>query len=144
MKVTTIDGGFRGLGSLRSLSSEQQINEAQPLSRAADRANEALDRATIAATRGALDASELFALRSVHTGLLSRVEAHLAAMNGVTGEANLAEWRSTARVIASDLEAFRTRALRAAGETTLEPWKIGLAIAGGLALMGGLAWVVSR
>ena len=144
MKVTTIDGGFRGLGSLRALSTDQQINEAQPLSRAADQANAALERATLAATRGALTSSELSALRNEHTQLLSRVEAHLVAMNGVVGEANLAEWRSTARVIASDLAAFRTRALRAAGETTLEPWKMGLAVVGGLALVGGIAWVVSR
>lgn len=145
MRVSTINGGFRGLRGLASMTTNERITLAGQLGTDLDRANDALDAATAAAARGALSAGELAMLRTDHAALLGRTSEQLAALNVVTGDAQLVEWQSRTALVRAELSAFARRALVLAGESVaLEPWQIGIAVAAGLALVGGIAFVVSQ
>lgn len=146
MRVSTIDGGFRGLRGLGNLTTAKLNDAADPLRRAIQAAQDSVVRASQSAARGELDAGEISVLRGELDDLADMANRHVANLyTNVRTEAQLAEWGSRAGALAALLIRFRTDVdRRVSGSGALAPWKIGVAVAGGLLLAGGLAYAMTR
>lgn len=154
MRVTTIDGGFRGrpnhLRVVRSsgvgaLATATQNAEATAFNARFGRFDQmdALLRRSL--TSGVLPLSDAMQLQAMFVGMIAERNAHLSRLSTVENEAGLAEWHSTADDIAARAQALADRTgtlLGAAPE--IRPWQIGVALVGGAVVFGGLAVWLSR
>lgn len=156
MKVTTIDGGFRGrrgvaggaaaqTTSSSGITSEQQISELESFNhRLGDymAVREMLvDKISRAQIRG--DDAEL--LRRAMDSLDDRIDAHAAALSQVQNAEGLMAWRGAAGVLVTAAQNFATRVRSAIGEEgALRPWKIVLALVLGGAVLGTAAWWLAQ
>ncbi len=152
MRVTTIDGGFRGRhlrlaggAGLGALTSAQQNEEAErfiALMSSFDRVRPLLHRAV---TTGSLPVGAAIELEAAFLGLGAERDAHLNRLTGLQNAAQLQEWRSTAASIGARATALADRAGIAIGdESGARPWKIGVVLIGGAFLFGGVAFAVAR
>ena len=154
MRVTTIDGGFRGRPDLRvlqggrglgSLTTTQQNAEAEAfLARFArfDRMTLLVHRALVS---GAVPIPAAAELEGTFLAIGAERTAHLARLSTLESEAQLVEWRSTGDTVAGHAAAAADRAGVLVGdEAGARPWKIVVALVGGALVFGGAAFVFGR
>ena len=154
MRVTTIDGGFRGrkstgLRSIRSglgsLTSSLQNSEADAFNaRFAqfDQVHAALQQAI---ANGTLSVAPAVELEAEFVALGAERDAHRAQLATLDSPAQLMEWHSTGDAIVSRANALASSTADAIGFSTgTRPWQIGVAIVGGALLFGGAAYLLSR
>jgi hypothetical protein len=151
MRVTTIDGGFRGRhlralrGGLAALPTSVQNAEAEAfLGRFAkfDRLSPTLDDAM---TRGLISPSDAAALQTQFVAIRAARDTHIAQLSTLENEAALMEWRSTGEAIAAHAGELADRAGLVLGDTSgARPWQIAIALIGGGLLFGGFAYWISR
>ncbi len=153
MRVTTIDGGFRGRpnhlrvvrGGVGSLPSAQQNSEADAFNARFSRFDQMDSLLRSSLTSGVLPLSDAMQLQAAFISMVAERNAHLTRLSGVTTDAELAEWHSTADDIVSRAQALADHAgvlLGAAPE--IRPWQIGVALVGGAFVFGGVAVWLSR
>lgn len=154
MRVTTIDGGFRGRrspslsvirGGIGSLTSSVQNTEADGFNRrftTFDSVHSALRTAISSGQLGPTAALELEAEFSVIGG---ERDVHRARLASLASPAELMEWRSTADSIVARADALAHSTADTIGFSTgVRPWQIGVALVGGAIVFGGAAWWLSR
>jgi len=157
VRVTTIDGGFRGRplrgrhlrlaggAGLGALSTAQQNSEAEAfIARftSFDRVRPLIHRAVSA---GALPIATSIELEAAFLSLGVERDAHINRLQDVQNEAQLTEWRSTAASIAARATALADHAGVLVGdETGARPWKIAVALVVGGLVFGGAAYAFSR
>lgn len=146
MRVTTINGGFRGRG-FGALTSAQTNEAVEQLDQALAEFFSAIARLQQAASLRAIpeaDASRLIAAMDLLNERYTR--AVTDELTAVQNSAQLAEWRSRIEIeLVRPALAWVDDVLITTGdEAAARPWKIGVAIIGGLLAVGAGVWVVSR
>lgn len=155
MRVTTIDGGFRGRrtspplsvirGGIGNLSTSVQNTEADGFNRrftTFDSVHTAL-RSAIAS--GQLGPGVAVELESEFAALGAERDVHRARLASLASPAELMEWRSTADSIVARADALAHATADTIGFSTgVRPWQIGVALVGGALVFGGAAWWLSQ
>lgn len=154
MRVTTIDGGFRGRPNLRALqggrglgilSTSQQNTEAEGFNARFSKFERARDLLRVAMQQGALPVPTAAMLETQFLAMGVERDAHRARLATLQNDADLLEWRSTADAIVSRANALADRAGALLGdEQSVRPWQIAVTLVGGALLFGGVAYAVSR
>jgi hypothetical protein len=146
MRVTTIDGGFRGQRTgLGTLPTATQSSESEVFLGSFDKFNRMTELLHQAVTHGSLPLGAAVELEATFVGLGAERNAHVARIATLANDADLAEWRSTGATITARANAAADRAGLLLGDTAgARPWQIAVALIGGAALFGGLAYVFAR
>lgn len=150
MKVTTIDGGFRGLRGTRTrglsaLSTTHQLAQGEWFNRHLERFARTRSRFRAAVAAGSIPQSDVLAIETGLRATDDLISTHLDRLAQIKNEAGIAPWRAAAATIISGANAIALRAELIVGdERASQPWKIGLTLAGGIASVGLLAWWFTR
>lgn len=147
MKVTTIDGGFRGRKGLAaaSVGTQQQlaaVDDFQSRLTEFDRTS----REIVTRLRDAsLPQAEAVELDRALTEMRSTIDAHVAASSNISSSEELMAWRTEAGRLVSLANRFVQHARQSVlAETATRPWKVVLALALGTAVLGAAAWSLAR
>lgn len=145
MKVTTIDGGFRGRKGVGNLSTEQVLSEVESFEARLGTFREAATQAKRQIAAGVLPQATARALDATITALEDRANAHVEASSNLQSASELLAWRAEAGRIVALAQAFVAQArgfVRV--ETSTRPWKIALALVVGTAVIFGAARVLGQ
>jgi hypothetical protein len=145
MKVTTIDGGFRGRKGVGNLSTEQQLTEIDNFEARLSRFRSTRDLVAQRLRAAALPAADSQVIDATMTALEERIDAHIASSSQLRTSADLLAWRAEAGRIVALADAFvqQSRALLQ-GETAVRPWKVVLALVIGGSIVSAVAWGLAR
>jgi len=146
MRVTTINGGFRGRG-MGALTSSQKSEAVEQLGQTLEDFFQTGDRFQGAVGTRSIpehDALQLLAMLDTLNERYTR--AITEELDRVENDAQLAEWRSRVELelVRPALSWVDTALLTMGDEAAARPWKVGFAIVGGLLVAGGLAWGFTR
>jgi len=153
VRVTTIDGGFRGRpnhlrvvrGGMGALSTTQQNSEAAAFNARFGRFDQMDELLRQSLTTGVLPLSDAMQLQAAFISMVAERNAHLARLSSVENDAGLVEWHSTADDIVTRASALADHAAQLLGAAPeIRPWQIGVALVGGAFLFGGLAVWLSK
>lgn len=154
MRVTTIDGGFRGRrgtslrsirGGLGSLTSSLQNSEATQFNARFFRFDQVKNALDVAIQNGSLGAGAAVQLEAAFLGLGAERDVHRAQLATLDSPAQLMEWHSTADSIVARASSLADSTAQTIGfDTGTRSWQIGVALVGGALLFGGAAWWLSR
>lgn len=156
MKVTTIDGGFRGRrgvagGAASStvgasgITTEQQLSELESLNHRLGDYMAVREMLTDKISRAQIQGDDAELLRRAMDSLDQRIDAHATALAQVRSSTELMAWRGVAGQIVDAAQDFARRARSVVGEEgALRPWKIALALGIGGVLFGTAAWWLAQ
>lgn len=146
MRVTTINGGFRGRG-MGALTTSQKSDAVEQLGQTLNDFFETGDRFQSAVSSRSIPASDAMQLLAMLDTLNERyTRAITDELDRVENDAQLAEWRSRVELelVRPAMSWIDTAMLTMGDEAAARPWKVGFAVIGGLLVAGGLAWGFSR
>lgn len=157
MRVTTIDGGFRGRpngarGHLRSLrgglgaiATATQNTEASAFNTRFARFDQMDDLLRHSLTSGVLPLSDAMQLQAMFISMVAERNTHLARLSSLNNDADLVEWHSTADDIVTRAVALANHAGTLLGaEPEVRGWQIGVALVVGAGIFGAAAVWLSR
>lgn len=142
MKVTTIDGGFRG-GLRGAIATERRLALEEIFSRAVSPLYATYDQVVEAAATGQLPAYSAHQLTERYGPLADRIESHLNRASALETESDVSAWERQARAIEREVTRYvRDARLRLGYESASRPLQIAFIALTSIALLGGGAWVL--
>lgn len=141
MKVTTIDGGFRGRKGMGSLTTTQVLDEVESFQGRLVLFREAVVRVRRQITAGELPVVEARQIEAVARELEDLIDAHIASSAELRTSADLLDWRTRAGRLVDRASAFVATTMTAVrAESTTRPWKIALGLTLGASAVALLVW----
>lgn len=145
MKVTTIDGGFRGRKGVGSLTTAQVLDEVEAFEVRLAPFRQAVSMARQRIAAGGLPVAEAREIEAAASTLEGLIDQHIAASSQVASSSDLLAWRNAATLLVSRAQAFVTRAGTAVqAEAGTRPWKIALGLVIGSSVVSLLVWGLAQ
>jgi len=154
VRVTTIDGGFRGRKStglrsvrsgLASLTSTLQNSEADSFNGQFAQFDHVYAALQHAISAGTVPESSAVELTTEFLAIGAERDAHRAQLATLDSPAQLMEWHSTGDSIVARANALASSTAAAIGfNLGTRPWQIAVALVGGAIVFGGAAYWLSR
>jgi flagellar basal body rod protein FlgG len=143
VKVSTIDGGFRGLKG--SIGSQQQLAAVEDFQNRLidfDRtSNLIIDRLREAS----LPEAEAVEIERARQELRSAIDQHTLASSNVNTSEALMAWRTEAgRLVGLANQFVRATSQSLRAETSTRPWKVVIALVLGTAIVSAAAWGLAK
>jgi len=145
VKVTTIDGGFRGRKGVGNLTTDQLLSEVESFEARLGSFRQSAQIAKQRIAAGALSQADARSLDEAITALEERIDTHIARSGELQNASALLAWRAEAGRIVTLAQAFvqQSRAL-VQSESMSRPWKVAIALTIGTAVIGAAAWALGQ
>lgn len=143
MRVTTIDGGFRGLRG--SIETTRRLALEETFARSVQALYTTYDGVQAAASSGQLPQTTARALTARYGPLADRVESHLHRASSLETDRDVAAWEAESTAIARDVASYvRDARVRLGYESSTRGLQIVFIAGTSIALLGGAAWLLVR
>lgn len=140
MKVTTIDGGFRGLAGV--IATDRRLALEETFARAVDPLYRTYDEVIAAGATGQLPSQTAHWLTERYGPLADRVESHLQRASTLD-EADVVSWQREASAIERAVGSYvRDARSRLGYESSTRGLQIAFIAGTSIALLGGAAWLL--